>query len=164
MRHARGFTLIELMIVVAIIGVLVALALPEYRSYTVRAKMAEVLMAANVCKLSVSELAQTGLAQALSEPDRFGCGEGGSAQQPLSAHVQQVSTDTAGTITLTVRGMGAGIDGNQVVLSPFASVEGLEADRLTAADFVAGNLRGIRLWRCAPLGIDLAFMPASCRG
>ncbi len=54
----KGFTLIELMIVVAIIGILAAIALPAYQDYTVRAKVSEVILAASSAKTSVAESAQ----------------------------------------------------------------------------------------------------------
>lgn len=58
-RIQKGFTLIELMIVVAIIGILAAIALPAYQDYTIRAKVSEILLAASGMKTSVAEFFQT---------------------------------------------------------------------------------------------------------
>ena len=82
MKAQQGFTLIELMIVVAIIGILASVALPAYQDYTARSKMSEVILAGSPCRAAVSEAAQTGLSSAPSAVDSFGCGEGGTATAP----------------------------------------------------------------------------------
>ncbi len=95
----KGFTLIELMIVVAIIGILAAVALPAYQDYTVRAKVSEVILAASSAKVAVSEAAQAG----------------GSGMESVSgvatmtskyvASVAYTATDTSnGVITATAQG------------------------------------------------------------
>ncbi len=69
----KGFTLIELMIVVAIIGILAAVALPAYQDYTVRAKMSEVVLAASSCRTSVTEIYQSSSSVATMTGGQWGC-------------------------------------------------------------------------------------------
>ncbi len=94
-RVQQGFTLIELMIVVAIIGILAAVALPAYQDYTVKAKVSEVILGASQCRTSVSEVYQT----ATSGPGagNWGC----ETTTQSSKYVASVNTDANGVITVT---------------------------------------------------------------
>ena len=72
----HGFTLIELMIVVAIVGILAAVALLSYQGYIVRAKISEVITASKVCRTVIDEAASVGILAARAGDD-WGCNESG---------------------------------------------------------------------------------------
>ncbi len=171
MNHTnqKGFTLIELMIVVAIIGILAAVALPAYQDYTKRAKLSEAVLAASVCRTAVTEASHTGLAAALLVANGFGCGEGGTAAAKNTQYVRNVSTSTSGVITVTVDKVDALlVDGKTIKLQPYTTAEGLAADIATTTDFVSGTNKSIRAWKCGPFGtaatdLSIKFLPASCR-
>src|SRR2546430_5279451 len=93
----KGFTLIELMIVVAIIGILAAVALPAYQDYTVRAKMSEVILAASACRTSITEVYQTG--GTAPAADSWGCENTVGGQ---SKYVDKINTNANGLITVTI--------------------------------------------------------------
>ncbi len=95
-KMQKGFTLIELMIVVAIIGILAAIALPAYQDYTKRAKMSEAILAASACRTTITEVYQS--ATSLPAAGSWGCESSGS-----SKYVASVVTDAVGKVTVTVQ-------------------------------------------------------------
>lgn len=97
-RVQQGFTLIELMIVVAIIGILAAVALPAYQDYTIRARMSEAVLATSQCRTAISEIYQTGTSAIVA--DGWGCGEGAPAGG-ITQYVAAIHTTANGKINVT---------------------------------------------------------------
>ncbi|MFD0668122.1 pilin [Ramlibacter sp. MAHUQ-53] len=155
-----GFTLIELMIVVAIIGILAAVALPAYTDYTKRAKVSEVILAASSCRTTISEVYQTAPADATTID--FGCNE--TTQK--SKYVKAIAVDANGVITVTATGFGDtgtdAIDDKKISLVPYHT----EAAKKVVA--TAGHVGSpVFKWTCGPTtegGIPAKFLPGSCRG
>lgn len=109
-KNQSGFTLIELMIVVAIIGILAAVALPAYQDYTTRSKVSEVILAASACRTSVAEVYQTG-DPTVDYTNNFGCENTNvNTGQGPSKFVLSVTTDINGVITVTADGQEGNLD------------------------------------------------------
>ena len=158
----KGFTLIELMIVVAIIGILAAVALPAYQDYTARAKVSEVVLAASTCRTAVSEASQTGFAAAPSAANSFGCGEGATTSQYVSA----VGTDVNGVITVTAQNISQLGTKNQLRLVPYSNAALTTTS--VAADYARASLKPVRGWKCETGGtsataMEAKYLPSSCR-
>ena len=133
----KGFTLIELMIVVAIIGILAAIAIPAYQDYTARAKVSEVIAQAAPAKLAVAETANT-----LGDLDEVTEANSGYEFQGVTDFVSDVSIADGGEITVTSKVPNAEGD---LVFSPAGST---------------GNIT----WTCSSDDIDAKYLPTNCRG
>ncbi|MEZ7276877.1 pilin [Pseudoalteromonas sp. 68 DY56-GL68] len=144
-QKQQGFTLIELMIVVAIIGILAAVALPAYQDYTTRAKMSEVITFAGSAKTAVSECAIT-TGALTSCNTNAAVGLESTATDITSTYVESVTVGANGLVTAAIQGTG---------------VTDLDAGSIT---FTPTQTDGSVSWVCAVSSAALnKYVPQNCR-
>ena len=166
----KGFTLIELMIVLAIMGILAAVALPAYQDYTVRAKMSEVILAGSPCRISITETIATAPSGTIAS-NAWGCEVASTAGTKYVTQVDTTASNpgvTGGaTIIVTSQGMSTGANG-AIRLSPCSTAAATFANCLQPA---MGST--VNSWLCGPSttgptgatvpAVLPKFLPASCR-
>jgi type IV pilus assembly protein PilA len=163
MKHVqKGFTLIELMIVVAIIGILAAIAIPAYQDYTIRSQVSEGLTLAGAAKAAVAEsFSQTGVPPA----DRIEAGMSNLATDTNGKYVSSVGVAT-GTITITYGNeANAKIQNQTLALTPYETPDASVAWQCGGANAPQGaaNTLGNGAAQVGTTSVEPKYLPKACR-
>jgi len=154
-KSFKGFTLIELMIVIAIIGILAAVALPRYQDYTVRAKVTELVLAAAPAKLAVTESAQLkGVMPTTAE-----LASTAVQNEPDSGYVKSVAYALSSAAEGALTSVG--------VITVTGQSDPRLADKTLTLTGTYTSATGQLTWVCAapaaPAGIEAKYLPANCQ-
>lgn len=160
----KGFTLIELMIVVAIIGILAAVALPAYQDYTIRAKISEGLVLADALKTAIAETHQAAGPGSKECDDQISCEAIGATQMATltnNRNVTSVTSVNTGVITIAYTEAVVPSTANTIEITPTATA----ADGTSAGnDLTQPGTAGATIsWSCVGGSVLPKYRPAACR-
>jgi type IV pilus assembly protein PilA len=145
MKSQKGFTLIELMIVIAIIGILASIAIPAYLDYTIRSKISEGLQLSASVKLAIAETYQSDGIFPAADNASYGLAAPGSISGNYVSSVTAAANTGAITIEYKLIAPGKVDAGDDVTLTPDISSV------------------GAMTWACTSTTIDARYIPAICR-